>query len=498
MSSEQPLVSVIVPFYNMEAWLTETLDSIAASRYPRFEVLMVDDGSTDGSAALAEAYARQDARFRLLRQPNGGVASARNHGIREARGEYILPVDADDRISPDYLSLAAQVLRTRPEVKVVSAEACFFGSRTGRWKLERFSLRRLARRNMIPCTSMFRRVDWQRTGGFCEDLVAREDWDFWLSVFEQGGEFVRLPQVCLEYRVREGSRRFTDRGRKRELYRQINQRHKAFLYRQLGGPLRYRRSWSRFLNFFARLRQSERWQVAAGYEWLEPFVCRLPETFDQSGALVQARRNVIRRINEGGYELVVKRFQQPLFVNRIVYGTLRHSKARRSFEYAQRLLRLGLGTPAPVAWYESRRWGLFADSYYVCLNSTCPCQLAQLLPGADDASRFDADTRRQILQDVARFTARLHGQGIRHLDYSAGNILFEHREGSTRIELIDLNRMAFGPVDQKTGCRNFERLNLEPEALAVMARAYAEARGMDAQACTADILAMRWSKHRPK
>ena len=90
---KSPLVSVVVPVYNMEAFLPETLDSILASDYPNFEVVVVDDGSKDASYRIACDYAKKDQRVRAYTQPNGGACAARNRAARLAKGEFILPLD---------------------------------------------------------------------------------------------------------------------------------------------------------------------------------------------------------------------------------------------------------------------------------------------------------------------------------------------------------------------------------------------------------------------
>ena len=87
-----PLVSVVVPVYNMELFLPETLDSILASDYPNFEVVVVDDGSKDASYRVACEYAAKDVRVKAYTQPNGGACAARNHAVRLSHGEFILPV----------------------------------------------------------------------------------------------------------------------------------------------------------------------------------------------------------------------------------------------------------------------------------------------------------------------------------------------------------------------------------------------------------------------
>ena len=106
-STPAPVVSVIVPAYNAEATLGDTLASVRAQSLERFEAIVVDDGSTDATAAIARRAAAEDPRIRLLSQDNAGVASARNRGIAEARGAWIATVDADDLWHPD--KLAAQV-----------------------------------------------------------------------------------------------------------------------------------------------------------------------------------------------------------------------------------------------------------------------------------------------------------------------------------------------------------------------------------------------------
>lgn len=110
-----PLVSVVVPAFNAEATLRQTLGSIAAQDYGRLEILIVDDGSTDSTAEIAERFCAAEPRARLLRKPNGGVASARNHGIARARGDFVAPVDADDLWHPAKISRQVAAALAAPE-----------------------------------------------------------------------------------------------------------------------------------------------------------------------------------------------------------------------------------------------------------------------------------------------------------------------------------------------------------------------------------------------
>lgn len=102
-AADTPLISVLVPVYNMERYLKKCVDSILKQIYPHFEIVLVDDGSTDASPRMCDEYAQIDKRVRVIHQPNGGISCARNAGLHQAKGEYIAVVDADDWVEPDYL-----------------------------------------------------------------------------------------------------------------------------------------------------------------------------------------------------------------------------------------------------------------------------------------------------------------------------------------------------------------------------------------------------------
>ena len=457
----KPLVSVIVPLYNAAPYIREALESIVSSTYRPLEVIAMNDGSTDDSLAVAQAFAAEHPEVRVLSQPNAGVSAARNHAIREAKGTYILPVDADDRISSTYIEHAVDAMREG--VRVVGCRAEFFGAKQGEWKLPTFSHALLARKNMIPITSLFRKADWQQAGGFCEQEIYREDWSFWISMMELGGTYVRLDETGLYYRVLPVSRRSKAKAQKRVIVDAINRLHPAYMEKYLGGPLHYHRSWSRFLNFFRSVRQ-----VGTFTRWDE-------------GQVIFERRNCLR-LTEG---IVVKQFAVPHWLRGIWYGLFAKSKARRSYEYALRMPGL---TPTPVAYREVRICGVLRESGYACLASECTHTFNELI-GAPEFPH-----RKQILEAIGRFTATLHQKGILHQDYSGGNILFT--DDGSRVEVIDLNRIRFcRSLSRTQRLRNFERLNIDREALRVMANAYAEAMHEDAIYDAEYIISHRWYKH---
>lgn len=477
-----PLVSVVVPVYNMEAFLPETLDSILASDYPNFEVVVVDDGSKDASYRIACDYAKKDQRVRAYTQPNGGACAARNQAVRLAKGEFILPVDADNLIEPGLIADSVKEILKDPSVKVVAPRADFFGERTGEWKLPPFSLHLLARKNIMDTCALYRKVEWERAGGYCESIIAREDWEFWIAVLKDGGKVVRLPEIGLHYRIRNVSKRVTDRSLKRHVVKTLNARHPEFFERELGGPLRYRRSWSVLLNRIYRLFHPRKAYVDAGFCTLTSYVKALPALFKyDSGTVIYKGRNELREMNWYGTKVVIKSFRVPNLINRIAYGVFRSSKAQRSFEYAEMLRREGIGSPTPVAYYTERNGLLFTRSYYVSLKSECPYSYVNLMRG-------DFPGQEEILRAIARTTAALHEKGYLHKDYSRGNILFRHTDKGVEVEIIDLNRIRFRTVDMEEGCRNFERLPGTPEMFAILADEYAKARGFDANECLKLIL----------
>ncbi len=519
------LVSVIVPIYNMQRYLAETIEAILASDYPHFEVILMDDGSKDNSLAIAREYEQKDSRIRLFSQANAGVSAARNHAIRLAKGEYILPVDADNPIEPNYISEAAAWLDQHPETKVVSCKVDYYGDKSGPMHFERFSLPMLARKNMIDNCAMYRKKDWETCGGYAEHILGREDWVFWISMFKNGGGFHRLPILGFRYRVHENSKRRATQNRKHILIKDLNELHFDFFEETLGGPLHYRRSWSKFLNFCYRLWHPRKWKLHPDYQALKNFVKTLPLQFHYGkGEIIYQGRNELRRFEQNGQSLIVKSFARPHWINRIVYGIFRKSKAQRSYEYAQLLLSKGILTPQPIAYYQERCGLCFDKSYYVCAASEKTIHFK-------DMDKLCPAEQECFLKAVGELTAKLHEAGIYHKDYSGGNILVSFGEGSrpaaanrihsasrtsdtrncihgehsdnhtgvqAELELLDLNRMRFGKVSPEKGYANFDRFHVNDESLRIMAIAYANARNLDTQTCIERVLYYHHLNHSEK
>ena len=482
------LVSVVIPIYNMEDYLEATVLSVLNSTYPNIEIIMMDDGSSDKSPAIGKQLAEQYSNVFFYCQSNRGVAAARNKAIDLSNGTYIFPLDSDDLIGRDFIEKAVEVMDTQDDVKVVYSRMMFIGYKTNEWILSDFSLHLLARRNVIPASALYRKSDWERVGGYCETIIAREDWEFWISVLKDGGRVVKLPCIGLYYRIRSNSKRVRDRNMKKHVIKILNERHRDFFLRELKGPLRHYRSWSKFMNTLTNFINPFKGIVHPDFFLLSDFVFSLPVVFDKEGVTIYKGRNELKSFCVGGVEYIVKSYMTPIWVNRVIYGFLRESKAARAYGNALKLLRAGVGTPLPVGYVETRHNFLLNKSYFVSLKSDCTYEYR-------DFAKQKFENQTAILEAIARTTARLHDNGFLHKDYSGGNILFKETAQGVIVEIIDLNRMSFGEIDIKKGCKNFERLDGDAKMLTIMGKEYAAARGFNEEECIALIKAATTKRH---
>ncbi|WP_425077105.1 glycosyltransferase family 2 protein [Psychroserpens sp. S379A] len=231
-----PLVSVIIPCYNKGEYLSETLASVLNQAYSHWECIIVNDGSTDDSEEIAKEWINKDQRFKYIKTENQGVSHARNVAISKAQGTYILPLDADDKISKDYTSLAIEAFSEKPNLKLVYCEVEWFGQKSGKWKLKEFSLKELAKSNMIFCSAFFKKKDWELAGKYDEKLIhGLEDWEFWISLLKGGGEVYKIPKTCFFYRKVKGSRdNSITEEQYNSIYNYISIKHVDFYVKQLG------------------------------------------------------------------------------------------------------------------------------------------------------------------------------------------------------------------------------------------------------------------------
>jgi glycosyltransferase involved in cell wall biosynthesis len=200
-----PAVSVVIRVYNGERHLREALDCALAQTFDDFEIVVIDDGSTDGSAAILAAC--DDPRLRVIRQPNGGKIAAAMRGLHEARGRYVAILDADDRCAPDRLARQAAFVAARPDVVLLGTALAVIderGERIGvrRYPLDDAELRRAAvvYNPFAHSSLMMHRETALAVGGYSHKVVV-EDYDLNLRMM-RAGRCANLPQVLAEYRIR--------------------------------------------------------------------------------------------------------------------------------------------------------------------------------------------------------------------------------------------------------------------------------------------------------
>ncbi|MGD0281091.1 MAG: glycosyltransferase, partial [Dissulfurispiraceae bacterium] len=203
--------SIVIPCYNHGQYLREALESALRSDFDGYEVIVVDDGSTDEDTLSiieelkSQLNRRQNVTF--LRQENQGLAAARNNGIMAARGEYILPLDADNRIRPNYLRKAIEILDNDPSIGVVYAYAKYIGEKNGFWEFPAFDARKLLLGNFVEACSVLRKSVWEDCNGYDPDMgiMGYEDWDLWIGAMERGWKFHLIKEALFDYRIVKGS-----------------------------------------------------------------------------------------------------------------------------------------------------------------------------------------------------------------------------------------------------------------------------------------------------
>lgn len=202
-----PAVSVIMPAYGHEAYLEEAVASLQRQTFDDWECVVVTDGSPDDVLTEARRLADEDQRIVVLDTDNAGVAAARNSAIGHSSGEFLLPLDGDDTLSPDYLAACVDHLRRTPETRLVYGEARKTGLVDEEWVLPEYSWERLLLANPIHNSAMFRRTAFDEVGGYDPSMRdGLEDWEFWIRLLATRRRAVRLTGIRLHRRILDRSR----------------------------------------------------------------------------------------------------------------------------------------------------------------------------------------------------------------------------------------------------------------------------------------------------
>ena len=210
-------VSIVIPCYNQAQYLSDAIGSALAQTYKDIEVIIVNDGSTDNTPEVAGSYP-----VVLINQENRGLSGARNSGVHAATGVWILPLDADDMIRPEYIA------KTIGKADFVTVDVQEFGDRNNLWRLGNdFSPAAFSTSNRAVCCSLYRKRVWESIGGYDENMkMGYEDWDFNLRCSYAGFGMVRVPEPLLQYR-KHGRSMVDDATEKHdEIHQYILSKHK--------------------------------------------------------------------------------------------------------------------------------------------------------------------------------------------------------------------------------------------------------------------------------
>lgn len=197
----KPMVSVLMPAYNQEKFVAEAIQSVLDQTFTDWELIIVDDGSPDNVAAVVAPYVESDRRIKFFHTENRGVAGARNFAASRASGQYLLPLDADDKIAPSYLSRAMAVFSMQPDTKLVYCKWKCFGASSHTRALAWTSYPDLLVDNSIFCSAVFRRSDLIAIGGYDEKIpYGLEDWEMWIRLLDEKSKVVQIDDTLFFYR----------------------------------------------------------------------------------------------------------------------------------------------------------------------------------------------------------------------------------------------------------------------------------------------------------
>lgn len=186
-------VSIIIPCYNQAQWLPEAIQS-ALDQTVICEVIVVNDGSPDNTSEVSGMFD-----VKLIEKENGGLSSARNAGIKEAKGEWILTLDSDDKIAPDFVE---KCLKYKDKYDIIGTGQEEFGDSNNKTIFKTNpTLQDFVQNNQINCCSLYRKKIWEELGGYDEEMkLGYEDWDFWMRATHAGYKVVTVPEYLFFYR----------------------------------------------------------------------------------------------------------------------------------------------------------------------------------------------------------------------------------------------------------------------------------------------------------
>lgn len=199
LKKNQPLVSIVMPIYNYGKMFQKSLESVFKSTYKNIELVIVNDGSTDDYVLNKLNSLKDHPNIKIINQNNAGPANARNTGIKNSTGEYILPLDSDDMISPDYIQTCLNIIKKDKTISPVYCDTNHVGEINGVEVRPEWSKERLLQGPFIVNCSMFSRDAYNSTNGYDETMNGWEDYDLWVQMMVNGYVGKRIPKPMFIY-----------------------------------------------------------------------------------------------------------------------------------------------------------------------------------------------------------------------------------------------------------------------------------------------------------
>ncbi len=202
-------------------------------------------------------------------------------------------------------------------------------------------------------------------------------------------------------------------------------------------------------------------------EGMEDFCQDIESYFNKSDNIISSGRNIIKIVEYNGKRYSVKSFKIPHLLNRFAYRFLRDSKAKRSYQNANKLLELDIFTPLPIG-YKEEFTPLLKKSYYICEYFDFDFEIRDVLKDKEFIKR------EEILKEFVSYSYGLHQKGVYHIDYSPGNVLIKKSADGYRFGLVDLNRMKFIKFNNELRFKNLSRFSADEEDTIFIAKEYAK------------------------
>ncbi|PSJ80767.1 glycosyltransferase family 2 protein [Neisseria iguanae] len=202
-NDKQPLVSIIIPCHNTAAYIRETLESVYSQTYQNFEILAIDDGSSDNTLEILYEYAANEPRLKVIAQENTYVVKARMNAIQHAKGKYLVCLDSDDKLDKTYLEKTVNIAENTSDIAVVYSNIYLFGKKNKVGQLKQITTEQLLLNHGMYVSALIKKSAFDAVGEFDISLNHYEDWELFISIIKNGGKIQFIDEPLFYYRQRE-------------------------------------------------------------------------------------------------------------------------------------------------------------------------------------------------------------------------------------------------------------------------------------------------------